>query len=234
MTTPAVYTDRRFGSVFDQDSGRTFENIVLERCEFTSCRVSMTHDPSKRSTFRNVRLTNCVFQSGGVAAALLEDIVVDGLKTRNLLQVFGAALKHVTLKGRIGRVMFSPVVSPATAYSLPDVQAAFRRANAAYYRSVDWAIDIREADADELELTGIPGRLVRRNPENSILIKAANLRNRNWRLGIENSIVELGISRMLEYQLEDKVQVVCRRSKDYSREIELFKILRETGIAEPD
>jgi hypothetical protein len=114
------------------------------------------------------------------------------------------------------------------------VQTAFRRSNAAYYRSVDWAIDIREADAEELELTGIPGRLVRRSPENSILIKAANLRNRDWRRGINNSVVEVGIERMLEYQLEDKVQVACRRSKDYTREIELFKILREKGVAEPD
>jgi len=230
----AQYTDQKFECVYDDGAGRTFENMAFERCEFVSCRLSMTHDPAKRSIFRNVRLSDCTFDRGGVDAAVLEDIEVDGLKTRSLLQVFGAVLKHVTLKGRTGRLMFSPVVSPATAYLLPEVQSAFRLANAAYYRSVDWAIDIREADAAELELTGIPGRLVRRDPENSILIKASNLRNRAWRKGIENSIVEVGISRMLEYQLEDKVQVACRRSKDYMHQIELFRILRETGVADHD
>jgi hypothetical protein len=100
-----------------------------------------------------------------VKAAVLEDVIVDSLKTIGLLQVWGAALKHVTLRGRVGEIMFSPQVDLGLAPE--DVQSAFRKANAAYYRSVDWAIDIREADPDDLELAGIPGRLVRRNPENS-------------------------------------------------------------------
>jgi hypothetical protein len=156
-----TYRNRKFECLYDRDSAAVFENLSFETCEFVSCGLSITRDPTRRSTIRNVRLSNCTFRSGGIDAAFLEDIEVNGLHTRNLLQVFGAALKHVTLKGRIGQVIFSPLFDPVGAWKEPEVQATFARANASYYRSVDWAIDIREADAEELELTGIPGRLVR-------------------------------------------------------------------------
>jgi hypothetical protein len=192
----------------------------------------MTNRVDRRSVVRNVILRDCTVQGCFVDTAVLEHVTVDGLKTIGLFQLFGAVCSQVTLKGRIGRIMFSPQIDVGRAPK--ETQEAFRQANAAYYRRVNWAIDIRDADAEELELTGIPGALVKRNAENSILVKAANLKDPNWRTGIENTAVEVGIQRILDYQLDDVVVVACRRSKDYESELELFETLRERGVAEPD
>jgi hypothetical protein len=234
MTGHTVFRNRTFRSLYESESGGLFHDLVFEDCEFVNCRLSVTQDPRTRSTVRNVRLSNCTFRTGGIDSALLEDVLVENLRTVELLQLFGAALRHVTLRGRIGRIMCSPVFDPIGAWKTPHIQEAFRRANEEYYRTVDWAIDVREADPEELELAGIPGRLVRRNAENTILVKASSLRRPDWNRHIANTAVEAGIRRVLDYQMDDVVIVACPRSKGYLKELELFRILRDTGIADAD
>lgn len=59
-----------------------------------------SEDLSKR-----VRLSNAVFRKCSVRAAVVEDVLVHGLKTSGLFQTWAAVFRHVTLKGKIDRVM---------------------------------------------------------------------------------------------------------------------------------
>jgi hypothetical protein len=230
-----TYADAEFADLYDRDSGRVIEDMRFERCRFVSCALSMTIEPDRRAVVRNIDIVNCSVQGSCIEVAQLEEISVRGLRTIGLLQAFGAVFRRVVLQGRIGRIMLSPLVHPAAAWDRPDVQARFRKANAEFYRHVDWAVDVSQADAVELELTGVPGRLVRRDSQNSILVTAEALRRHpDWRSGIENTAVEVGIRRIVDYDLEDVVLVACRRSKRFAKELALFDHLRRRGVAEPD
>lgn len=223
----------KYSSWRDRDSAAVFSDMVFTRCSFESCSLSQTQDPAQRSTVRNVRLVGCATRGCRVGCAVLDSVVVEGLTTHGLVQVWSAALRHVVLCGRIGRIMFSPIVIAGV--SPPEVNAAFRRQNERHYRNVDWALDIREADPLELELTGIPGRLIRRNPERSILVRAERIKGREWRLpGVDRTACGEGIRRILDHDLDDAVIVACERSPDFAKDMEAFRVLRKEGLAEPD
>jgi hypothetical protein len=87
----------------------------LVQCHFISSRVSITTDPRKRSTVRNMRFIDCEQIGCTLETAIVEDVLEDGFETNGLFQSWAAVFKHVTLRGRIGSIMISPVVQTGTA-----------------------------------------------------------------------------------------------------------------------
>src|SRR5262245_21969809 len=147
-----LYENQSFVGFIDRASkpwqkGRVFQDREFRNCRFESCAISLTRDPRRRSVVRNLRLINCE-AAVTVYTAVIEEVLVDGLETTRLLQTWAAVYQHVTFRGRIGRLMFSPAV--ALGRARPEEQRAFDEANAAYYAGVDWALDITEAECEEL------------------------------------------------------------------------------------
>src|SRR5438445_11111437 len=140
MTT--IFSNQDFEPYYD-NGGRTFADLEFHKCRFRSSAISITEDPSLRSKIRNVKLIDCEEQGCTLDTAIVEDVLVQDLKTGGLFQIWGAVFKHVILRGKIGRIMLSPAVATGTA--TPEQQQAFDQANAAYYGGVAWAVDIREA-----------------------------------------------------------------------------------------
>src|SRR6185295_12409010 len=128
----------------------------------------ITREVEQRSTFRNVRLVKCAQRGCAIETAIIEDVLVDGLKTGGLLQCWGAVFKHVILQGKIDRIMISPAV--AAGLAAMQQQRAFDVANATYYSSVDWALDISRGEFEECEIQRVPAHLVRRDPETQVVI----------------------------------------------------------------
>jgi hypothetical protein len=102
-----------------------------------------------------------------VTGTVFEDVLVDGLSTSGVFQAWAAVFKHVTLKGKIDRVMFSRLFHPG--YPESQFQFEVSRANADFYSRVDWALDIRNAEFKDFDCRGVPSRLVRRDPETQVL-----------------------------------------------------------------
>lgn len=228
-----VVERQEFRSFYDQDSARLFSDIEFRRCTFVSCAMSITSDPALRSTIRNVKLVNCETYGCTLHTAIVEDVTVDGLKTHGLRQTWGAVFKHVTLRGKIGRLMFSPVVSPGLA-TLQE-QRAFDEANAQYYSTVDWALDVREAEVEELDIRWIPARLVRRDPESQVVITREKAMQGTWRqLDLEKTYWPTAIEFFLEAGHPDLVLIAGKRDRDYRNLVAGLKALRDAGVAEPD
>src|SRR5258708_2834034 len=129
-----------FRAFYDRDSGRVFSGMEFRRCRFYSSRISIARDPSLRSTVRDIILTQCEEWGCALGTAVVENVVIDGLKTSDLFQTWGAVFKHVTLKGKLGRIMISPFV--ATGRATPEQQRAFDQINADYYSTGDCALHI--------------------------------------------------------------------------------------------
>lgn len=229
-----IINSQLFKGLRDRNSARLFADLEFRKCVFDNCSISITQDVTRRSVVRNVSLINCTAKSCGVEPAIIEDVVVDGLKTNGkLTQAWGAAFKHVTLKGSIERLM----LSPAVVLTDPDspINRAFAKANAEYYASVDWALDISSAEAQELEIQGVPARLIRRDPETQVVVTAEKaIRHGFEKLQYGETHWNFSIQFMLNRGDTDVVLVAPKKSPKFKALLEGLKMLRNEGIAEPD
>lgn len=228
-----TFERQEFGDFHDRDSGRVFEGFEFRRCRFTGSALSITLDPRLRSTVRDVRLTNCEVAGCTLWSAVVEEATVDGLKTSGLLQTWAAVFRHVTLKGKVGRVMFSRSVWVGVA--TPGQQRAFDEANDAFYAAVDWALDIREADFAECELQGVPADLIRRDPANHFVVRREKAMEGRWRgLDLSGTHWATSIELFLARGDADVLLVAPKRHANYRRLLDGLNALRDAGVAEPD
>ena len=229
-----VFENQLFRRLHDRNSRSVFSDIEFRKCRFDNCDISITDDPRLRSTVRHVRLIDCeYYETGGLSAAIIEEALVDGLRIHGLLQTWGMVFKHVTLRGRIGRMMLSNNIAPVI--TTQATQRAFAEANAAYYGNVDWALDISEAEFQELSFRGIPGRLVRRDRETQVVVTRQKAMRGEWRgLDLERTYWQVAIELMLERGDEDVVLVAPKRAKEFNHLLRGIQLLRDAGVAEPD
>lgn len=218
----------------DRDSGRTFSGLELRDSRFEGCSFGVTRDVRLRTTLRDSRVIQCHQRGCSVGPAIFEDVLIEGLGTDGqLLQAWGAAFKHVILRGAIDRLMLSPAVvltDPGSA-----VNESFRVDNASYYGEVDWALDISQVEAKELEIQGVPARLIRRDPETQVMVTAKKAVELSFdKLNFGRSHWGFSIQFMLERGEHDIVLVAPKRSPKFKTLLDGLRMLREAGIAEAD
>jgi len=229
-----VYDHKTFQAFRDRDSGAVLEDIEFRHCYFESCAVSITNDPRLRSTIRNVRLKDCQQLGSALETAILEDVIVDGFKNKGQpLQIRGAAFKHVILRGKIDRLMLSWQVDLME--KEPHVQQAFDEANEAYYRDVDWALDISQGEFRDLDIRGLPGHLIRRDPETQVLITREKALQGRWKdLDYCESLWPFSIDSFLQTENHSLVLVAPKQHRKFKDYVADLHLLREAGVAEPD
>jgi hypothetical protein len=183
-------------------------------------------------------MTECSVAGGNIDTAIVEESIVDGLKIAGLFLIFGAVFKHVTLIGKIDRLMIANDVMPSLLlhedYRSQEV-LSFRHANAEYYRNVDWALDISHGQFRELEIRGIPSRLIRRDPETQVVVTRQKALTGEWRdLPFVNRVAAFSLDYMLRQEWQDTVLIAPKRHRKFALYLQDLNLLREAGIAEPD
>jgi hypothetical protein len=227
-----IYEGKAFERFYDRDSGAVFSDIEFRHCYFLSCALSITREPRLRTTVRNVKLLNCERRGSTLHTAIVEDCLVESSKTNGLCQSWGAVFKHVTLRGEIERVMFSPAVSAGLATR--EEQRAFDESNAEYYKTVDWALDISEAEFEECEIQGVPASLVRRDISTQVIVTREKAIRGNWHeLDLSETWWPTSIKFFLDRAERDIVLVAPKRHKKFRQLLDGLKRLRDAGVAEP-
>ena len=228
-----VFEDQLFHRFVDYDSNAEFADIEFRRCDFRGCLVSKTHQPSVRTTIRGISLIDCTENGCSIGTAIVEDVIVDTLRAPGLFQCFGAVFKHVVLRGKFDRLMFSSAVDLLG--QNPNLQQAFDEANAEYYRHVDWALDISQGEFKELDLRGVPGHLIRRDPETQVRVTRRRALEGAWReLPFEEVVTSGCITLMLQQELPDLVIIAPKRHRKFKHRLHDLQLLRQAGVAEPD
>jgi hypothetical protein len=228
-----LFQNQTFERFYDQDSAALFSGVEFLKCKFVSCAISITLNPKLRSTVRGIKIVKCEALACSIKSAIIEDVTIDDFKTPRLFQAWGAVFKYVILKGKIGRVMFSPIVFPGKATK--EQQQAFDDANATYYKTVDWAMDISQGEFTECDLRGVPGHLIRRDPETQVLVTRVKALQGEWRnLDLSKTYWGVSLDLFLAGNNEAVVLVAPKRSKKFPDLLAGLKLLRDAGVAEPN
>ncbi|HEU5158261.1 MAG TPA: hypothetical protein VFU43_14795 [Streptosporangiaceae bacterium] len=215
---------RSFEHLRSYGTGHTYSGLDLDRVTFTGCVFGQQDDPEFGFVVRDVTATRCRADNCSVEGVRFEDVTVDGLTTKH--QGLGGCLfKHVTLKGKIGPILTTPV-----SRGVPEeTRAAITAAMVAYYKDVDWALDISAAEFSDADFYMVPGDLVRRDPETQFLLRREVITPAKDRLPIGPGIAA---SRFESTPFDSIVAVVSRRSKNFARDLEEFEQVRKAGLAE--
>jgi hypothetical protein len=222
-----------FDGFSDFDSGGVFEGYRFTRCEFDAVDLSNAQRPEVRSTLRNCHMQRCIVrQNCSINTAVVEDCIVDGLETRGPVFVRGAVFKHVVLKGKVGRLILTAPLGLGPGFG---EVSPFVSANAEYYRGVDWALDLTRCEAKELQLSGVPGRLIRRDPTTQILVTRERALAVDWQsLPLGDSPYAVALERLTKYGGDSRVLIAPHRDRSFQACILAQKVLRDAGVAEPD
>lgn len=226
---------------FDFDDRHLVPGVYAD-CEFDRCTFNLVpfvyaRRPEDRTVVRNVKLVSCDVQEPMLGTIAVEECTVENLKTHGLFMIYGAVFKHVVLRGRFGRLMFTEYLPGGGDEEKERVhrKTLFTRADEAYYEHVDWALDIREAEFYECEFRYVPGHLVRRDPETQVLVWRDKLLRQDWNRP-EFPPTDWGVNWKLfvESRLSSVVIVAGKRHPKFKHQLEELNQLRELGIAEPD
>ena len=208
----------------------------FEGCMFESCALSRTKDVYRRSTVRNVSIKNCAANGCGVGPAIFDNVEIDGLATNDLLIVWAASFKHVKFSGDIGKLKINSWAHFVD--RTEETQGPFSQARETFYRSIDWALDISEARFKGFDATGIPARLVRRDPETQAVVtrervaaedghRIARAHDNPWLPWVRGALSDGSSDGVL-------VTPLGAPMKKRDEFLHALKQLRTLGIAEPD
>jgi len=112
------------------------------------------------------------------------------------------------------------------------VMSVWDQANAAFYATVDWAIDITEATYGSLSISGVPTRLIRRKPENTAVVTRQAALEGKWKdLTMKRGLFNVVIAWFLEDGYDDVLLIACPKSKRYEDDLADLSILRDAGVA---
>jgi hypothetical protein len=209
------YINRLFLNISDEDSGKTIENFEIEKCSFESCYLSSTFNPSLRTKVKNIHLLDCKQKNSIVNCAIIEDSIIENLRSKSILKFWGAVFNRVVFKGDIGSIMISPLLHTASAPA--EVQKIFDRENKIYYDNVQWAIDISRANFEECDIRGLSSRFIIRDESTQIVISRSKAEEIDWEdLDLENEkYFAVRVNIMEEENYDDVLIVAPKLSQRY-------------------
>ncbi|MEU8591944.1 hypothetical protein AB0C59_33970 [Streptomyces sp. NPDC048664] len=143
--------------------------IDVAGSSLTSCFLAQFDDPNFGLIVRDAWVQACTVDRCQVQGVYFDGATVDGLITKQIHGIYGCVFSRVVLKGKIGSVMVMP---PHTSLAHRDLHIA---GMVQKYREVEWALDISEASFMDADFYGVPGDLVKYDPETQVLLRREKL-----------------------------------------------------------
>jgi hypothetical protein len=227
---------QKFKMLGDPELPRQLSGATVRDCWFFACDYGMTAKvPSERRWIRDVQIVRSkATNNSSLGPIVVEDVDVDGLLTGGVCIAWGAAFRHVRIRGRCGKFMLSFI--PPTSRSVDEIRQ-FELDNQRIYEGTDWALDISEGEFEELDIRNVPADLVRRDPETQIVVRRGRVEamQQVWRkLDLSGTPWETSLTNMLAWGMADKVLVAPKRRSDFQLWLSGLRLLQKEGVAESD
>jgi hypothetical protein len=233
------FKDQNFQGLFDRGDCLRLEDLSFRNCTFERCGLSLTQDISKMSEIRRVEMVDCIIKDCQTGPMVLSEVNIAKLKTSDLLILWCPYLDRVVFSGEFGKLKINASADTSTVGN--ERQNPFEAYRSRFYDCVDWALDISEARFRDFDIRGVPGRLIRRDPESQILItreRALQVAEPGWerQLDPSNKLWPFMISLFLGDGDADTVFAAPLGAPKAKRDLLLkgLQELRRIGIAEPD
>lgn len=224
------YKGQRFFNVRVTRDAKLMTPVTFDDCIFEASSVSVKVADTERLTVEGVELNNCQVSGGGLRGVYLRNVTVANLKVKSLPQVMGCVFEHVVLRGRINQLIIDSEFRAARSSQF------FAQSEKGAYANIDWALDISELDCPDLDIRGVPARLVRRDPTVHAVVSYETAQATDWS-SVVKSIDLAGaafgsvISMLMRKKWEDVILVAARRGKKAALQREVLAALRERGLA---
>jgi len=228
------YRNQIFNSLIDRGQALHFSEIACYDCDFRNCALSLTKDIDKRATVSDVLFKNCTISASDIGPAILKRVQIDGLVTDSLFIIWGAVFDQVIFSGKIGKIKINRHVHHVDRSE--DVQRPFDEFRESFYEHSEWAIDISRAKFRLLEITGIPAKRIRRDPETQMVVTRERAVDPKWRsrVSAENKHWPFAIDMFLATGEADRVLVAPRigPKKQTDKLLAELRELRDLGVVE--
>lgn len=213
------------------DSAVRFSDCDVLGCSFDHCRV-MPLDVNGRPSFERILVQDCNVSRAMYSSchrAIFRDIHVVNLSSRGETSFENSVFERVVLSGKFDNIVIQLCRLDAQDVAFADVAQKEQIA-------VDWALDISQAEFREIQIAGIPARLVRRDPETQAVLRRARLLESGWDSGQARSLLtSIVLNDLLEGDAEDALLIAPKRDKKmFPQIIEIIRQLRADGIADPE
>jgi hypothetical protein len=152
-----------------------FGNYRLDRCLFEKCVIGFNSIPfsNKRDVARDCEITDCTVSHCVLGRAIVQSTIVRRL-AGDMLMCWGTLFDRVRLEGKISPMLLHgrPRVGATRAESL-----GWRRFAAEFYKGVEWALDISDAEFVDFSIRtdAVPLNLVKRDRETQFIVSASSL-----------------------------------------------------------
>lgn len=231
-----TFSNQYYRKLVDRGASVIIEGIEYRECTFENCALSLTKSPQFGAVVRSVQLINCCSINCDLGPTIFEDVTVEGLDTNSLLILWSPLFRHVTLRGKVGKIKINTAAHFVDRSA--EVQRPFDLARSRFYEGVDWALDISGAEFKEFDMHGVPARLVRRDPATQVVVTRERALQSGWRerLSAANTHWPFVIDMFLQAGEPDIVLVAPKgkRKRDFTHLLDGLAELRQAGVAEPE
>lgn len=204
---------------------------AFDRVHFENCYTEVLRSPSECPVISRVTLRQCKASRCTLGPAVFEYVTIENLETLEPLFVYFPMFNQTTIRGRCGKLSVKPILRSGLP-SNPALDAAWRERSRAHYREIEWALDIQQLDAMELELAGVPPHLVRLDHATQGVVIATEIRDDRWKtLDYRKSAFGCAIESMFYFGAEETYLVCCRRNRRFEDDMSALRALRDLGIA---
>jgi hypothetical protein len=148
-------------------------------------------------------------------------VLIEDFATGGLVQVLGCGFTRTVLRGKFDSLFIRE--DPGS-----------DSGNAHLYRSVDWALDVSQADFKDCDIRGIPPKLLRLDPETQVVVTRQRAQAvADWER-LSCSRWKTAVRHLLNprLQLEAQVMIAGRRSSKFKELLQGIRELRELGLVE--
>ncbi|MFH7595278.1 hypothetical protein WDV06_09265 [Streptomyces racemochromogenes] len=158
------FENEEFRDIRILGSNRTYQSTRIAGCKFSACHLAQFDDPEFNLVIKDAAIENCGFDRCSIQGVMFDNVVIEGMRFKQLHRVYGCVFRNVRFLGKVGPVIvMGPHASLARREKMAD--GIIRK-----YREIDWAVDISEAIFSDADFHYVPGHLIRRDPETQILL----------------------------------------------------------------
>lgn|SRR5690554_1319486 len=222
------YLNRKFEFIDLNSDNLHIQNLHFNNCKFEYCNIRSTDFPKNRGVIEDITMRNCSSVSSNLGNLVVKNCTFENLKTNGMVQIVGAVYERVKLIGKFNKMML------INEYNTPNknVKDQYTLANKAFYKQIDWAIDISKADFVELNLRGIPSDLVIRNEEFQAIIRKKNIPSDWKKLKFSSPVTKVVLDNIFYFNFDDYIFMACRRHPNFKGILNDIELLRKNGIAD--